>query len=193
MRRAKLPLAYSQGYNPRPRLTLALALPLGYTSECEIAEFWMKQDQALKDVAAALAKTIPQGVVVNKLEEIPLKAPKPQVLIQSAEYIITLLESVPDLTQRIEDLLATESLPIQRKRKGKLRNVDLCPLIYNIEILSENKTGQQRMLVHLAAREGATGRADEVLKSIDLNPHLTRIHRTQLHIQDGKITDIKGV
>ena len=38
IRRANLPLAYSQGYNPHPRINLASALPLGFTSDCEVVE-----------------------------------------------------------------------------------------------------------------------------------------------------------
>jgi radical SAM-linked protein len=41
LNRAQIPLAYTQGYNPRPRMQLATALPLGFTSECEIADIWL--------------------------------------------------------------------------------------------------------------------------------------------------------
>ncbi|HLE27799.1 MAG TPA: TIGR03936 family radical SAM-associated protein, partial [Anaerolineales bacterium] len=45
LRRARLPLAYSQGFNPQPRLQLASALPLGFTSECEVLDAWMEAPQ----------------------------------------------------------------------------------------------------------------------------------------------------
>ena len=45
-RRAGLPLAYSQGFNPHPRLNLASALPLGFTSEGEVIDVWLEQDLA---------------------------------------------------------------------------------------------------------------------------------------------------
>ena len=44
LRRARLPLAYSQGFNPRPKINLAAALPLGFTSDCEIVEFWLDEE-----------------------------------------------------------------------------------------------------------------------------------------------------
>ena len=43
LRRAGLPIAYSQGFNPQPRMNLAEALPLGITSECEVMDVWCEK------------------------------------------------------------------------------------------------------------------------------------------------------
>ena len=61
MRRANLPLVYSQGFTPRPKLSLASALPLGYTSEAEAAEFWLENDFAPDAVAEAIRASAPSG------------------------------------------------------------------------------------------------------------------------------------
>ena len=58
-RRAGLPLAYSQGFHPGPRLNLACALPLGFTSECEIVDAWLDGDLALSEIETALTGALP--------------------------------------------------------------------------------------------------------------------------------------
>ena len=54
IRRARLPLAYSQGYHPQPRLNVASALPLGFTSECELLDLWLADEVPIGDAAKAL-------------------------------------------------------------------------------------------------------------------------------------------
>ena len=70
MRRANLPLTYSEGFNPRPKITLASALPLGFTSEAEVVDFWLKEDLPIKEISMALVKAAPPGIVFHQFEEV---------------------------------------------------------------------------------------------------------------------------
>ena len=67
LRRARLPLSYSQGFNKRPKLNLAAALPLGFTSSCEIVEFWLNESKDLIDIESSLQEAIPPGIEINKV------------------------------------------------------------------------------------------------------------------------------
>ncbi|MBU1660127.1 MAG: TIGR03936 family radical SAM-associated protein, partial [Chloroflexi bacterium] len=95
LRRAGLPLAYSQGFNPRPKINLATALPLGFTSQCEVADIWLEQDHATTEVEVRLREAVPPGMEILRVEEVDLTAPKLPKLVQSAVYMVTLLESIP--------------------------------------------------------------------------------------------------
>ncbi len=99
MRRANLPLVYSQGFTPRPKLSLASALPLGYTSEAEAAEFWLGEDLPVEDVAKAIHNSAPPGIELHEIRIAGEEEPKLQNALSSAEYLITLRQPNPDLQQ----------------------------------------------------------------------------------------------
>src|SRR3990172_1703464 len=68
MRRANLPLAYSQGFKPRPKITFASALPLGFTSDCELADIWLDSEVPIVEVTRALKVAAPPGVEIHAVE-----------------------------------------------------------------------------------------------------------------------------
>jgi radical SAM-linked protein len=176
IRRAQLPLAYSQGFNPRPKLNLAAALPLGFTSNCELAEIWLNQDHPETEIASRLQAAAPPGIEILQIETVDPKAPKIPNLIDSAKYEIILLENISDLDIRIEKIRTAESLI--RERRGK--EYDLRPLIESIEIVASDSAGEQKIHLQLAARTGATGRPDEVLAVLEIPPYNARVQRTDL-------------
>ena len=174
-RRAQLPVTHSQGFNKRPKLNLAAALPLGFTSQFEMAEVWLDQDQPLDKIETCLRKALPPGIEIKTVEDIDPQTPKIPNLVDSAIYLATLLEPISDLGTRVEELLAQDK--IQRKRRGK--QYDLRPLIEDLR-LADTEVGIQQIWMHLAARGGATGRPEEVLLALGIDPFRTRVQRLEL-------------
>lgn len=172
-RRAELPLAYSQGFHPQPKLAIASALPLGFSSRCEVLDMRLEQDIVLDGLREKLQATLPTGIQVAALERVDEKLPALQTLVASAEYQVTLTEPADgsELKRRIDSVMVSES--IVRERRGK--SYDLCPLIERLE-LEPGGT----IFMRLAAREGATGRPEEVLDMLGIAFEETRIERTQL-------------
>lgn len=175
-RRARLPLAYSQGFNPHPHINLACALPLGFTGDNEIVDIWLDEQLSIADIETALIPALPPGLKVSCIEEIESEAPTLQTELQASTYLITLWEEIPDLDTRIKELLQSASLPRQRREK----NYDLRPLILDLQIQPPDAQGWQRLLVYLSAREGATGRPEEVIAALGASPKESRVHRTGL-------------
>ena len=175
-RRASLPLAYSQGFHPQPKLHLACALPLGFTSQCEAGDFWLEKALPLAEIKAALVRALPPGIDILRLEEVEEHAPALATLVQSAEYVVTLLDRLPSLEEGLTRLLAAKSLP--RQRRGK--SYDLRPLLEGIQRLPDDETGMQRIILRLSARQAATGRPEEVLAELGLGIEAARVQRTKL-------------
>lgn len=171
LRRARLPLSYSQGFNPRPKINLAAALPLGFTSDSEMVEFWLDGNQPLCEIESRLREVVPPGIEIQTVEEIDPRTPKIPNLVDSAKYQVSLLEPVSDLANRITDLLKAEAL--ERERRGK--TYDLRPLIEGLHV-----QGMNNLELQLAARSGATGRPEEVLLALGIDPHTARVHRKAL-------------
>ena len=177
LRRAGLPVLFSQGYNPRPRLQLAAALPLGFTSECEVIDVWLENDAPqIPDITPALIQVQPPGIEIQEIVEIDPKSPPLQKLILFAEYQVTLLDKVPQLNTRISELLRKDSL--QRERRGK--TYDLRPLIKELTVISKSGGEAESLFMRLSAQEGKTGRPEEVLLALDIPPESTRVHRLKL-------------
>ena len=172
-RRAELPLAYSQGFHPQPKMNIAAALPLGFSSRCEIIDMRLEREIPLDGLREKLQETLPTGIQVSSIEAVDDKLPALQTLVASAEYEVTLTEAIDrsDLEARIDSLMATES--IVRERRGK--TYDLRPLIEELELEDETK-----IFIRLAAREGATGRPEEVLDLLGIAFEGTCIERTHL-------------
>lgn len=173
-RRAELPLAYSQGFHPQPKLNLAAALPLGFSSRCEVLDMRLERDIPLDDLRGTLQRTLPEGIQVLSVEQVEERAPALQTQVVSAEYVAILPESVDgsELKRRIDSVMEAES--ILRTRRGK--EYDLRPLIENLEEPLEGKIHMK-----LTAREGATGRPEEVLEVLGIAHEETRIERIRLN------------
>src|SRR5688572_4277756 len=86
LRRARLPLAYSEGFNPHPKIQLAAALPLGFTSDCEIVDIWLETPQPLTDARAALEGAVPPGITLIEVAEALESGPALQTQVVAAEY-----------------------------------------------------------------------------------------------------------
>ena len=177
-RRSCIPLAYTQGFHPQPRLNLACALPLGFTSQCEVLDAWLEQDIPLAEIREALSRALPPGLEIHTLENIDLHAPALQTQVTSAVYLITFFDAIPDLDDRLHKLILAEHLPRQRRNKP----YDLRPLIENAGASYQNASGKDELRVQLAAREAATGRPEELLDELGIKFEATHVHREQLII-----------
>ncbi len=204
VRRAGLSLVYSQGFHPGPKIQLACALPLGFASRAELVDIWL--EQAAPGTAAEspaeisreiipyrelLQAAAPPGLGIASVDQVDPSIPPLQTQVTSAEYEATLLDPVDEahLAKNISSTLEAASLP--RKRRGK--TYDLRPLIETLKIARNDGEPLQMpeqsptilIFMRLAAREGATGRPEEVLDVLGIPIEAARIERTRLILKTG--------
>ena len=179
-RRARLPLAYSQGFHPQPRINLACALPLGFTSQAELVDVWLEETLPLDNIQAVLDEAVPPGVKIHAITCADLKLPSLQSQVMSAEYEIQFLEETPDLLPRVQALLEASSLPRERREKP----YDLRSLIEKIVILPADTPGAGRLQICMKAQAGATGRPEELIAALGYDPSTARVHRTRINLQE---------
>lgn len=180
MRRANLPLSYSQGFHPQPKISLAAALPLGFSSLGEVLDVRFNEEIPAQKIASRLKDNLPPGIQVTNVESLDERAPALQTQVLSAAYDVHLTEPVDgaELTRKVGELMMSESLP--RERRGK--SYDLRPLIEMLSVVTE-ANGEVWLRMTLSARDGATGRPEEVLNALDIAPEYTRVERTRLIFQ----------
>lgn len=174
-RRAGLKLAYSQGFHPQPKMHQACPLPLGFTSENDLLDFWLDSDEDLADIGEKLSKTVQPGITITKIQSIAPEEKPLQTLVESAMYRVHVDKSIsPDIiATQVENLLKQESCI--RTRRGK--EYDLMPLV---EVLTITKLEPLHLEMRLSARPGATGRPEEVLDALGIDLSDTSIVRTGL-------------
>ena len=173
-RRAQLPIVYSKGFNPQPKMQLASALPLGISSECELLDVWLEEPVDLESLPERLDAVSPPGLRTRQVMEVDAKSPALQTLLRSAEYLIEVdgLDS-GDLAARIAEVMSQSA--IVRERRGK--EYDLRPLILGLEA-----RGEDVFWAELSLGGQGTGRPDELLEALKLDPNRARIQRTALNL-----------
>ncbi|MCE9645119.1 MAG: TIGR03936 family radical SAM-associated protein [Chloroflexi bacterium] len=181
MRRAELPISYSQGFHPQPKISLAAALPLGFASRGEVLDVRFNEDLPTEEIARRLKDSLPPDIQITEVESVDERAPALQTQVLSAAYDVHLTEPVDGsaLKRKVEELMMSESLP--RERRGKF--YDLRPLVEMLSMVTE-ADGRVWLRMTLASREGATGRPEEVLNALGIEPEYTRVERTRLIFQE---------
>ncbi|PJF34849.1 MAG: hypothetical protein CUN49_13550, partial [Candidatus Thermofonsia Clade 1 bacterium] len=181
LRRAQLALAYTQGFNAHPRLQLASPLPLGFTSTCELLDIWLERAEPLDGLAERLMAVSPPDLPILKIEEVPLKAPALQTLVESAVFRITprsdsAPEAVAGLAERVTALLAQPSLLRTRRDKA----YDLKPLIRSLRFGEDGA-----LYADLYSTPSGTGRPDELLEALGYQAADFDVQRIAIRLRES--------
>jgi radical SAM-linked protein len=187
LRRAWAPLAYSHGFNPRPKLQLAAALPLGHTGGAELLDVWLEKPMSVEAFVKALVSVLPDGLAISRVRQILVKEPALPTQVRSAEYLVTAEGSgvATEIKARVEGVLAADELLHERRGKP----YDLRPLIERLWAEREGE-GMFVLGMQLAARAGATARPEAVLGVLEVRQAFACYHRRRLLLKEAVPGDV---
>ncbi len=132
-RRSRLPIWYTEGFNPHPYYSFALALSLGFESSCEIMDFNLNENIPFDEIRDKLNAVMPEGMRIVKVAEQKQKI----TAIAKAEYSFSLVSvETVELFTAVQELIASPEILIEKKTKKGLKTVDIKP---DMEILTCNK------------------------------------------------------
>ena len=159
IRRAQLPIAYSQGFSPHPKLHFGLALSTGHESLAEYVDLDLADDAPnLPDVAelaalpARLTEVLPVGIEVDAVAVIPTSTPSLQQAVESCEWDVEVRgATVAELDDAVARLLAATELVATRQRKGKDVTDDLRPYVLDLAVVGPTDAGAL-LHAHLATQ-----------------------------------------
>lgn len=177
--RAKIPLAYTQGFHPTPKLSPAWPLPLGWAASGELIDFWIDDTQGkpleIPDFVEIVNRATPPGLKIAQADIVPCNAPSLTGCIQSACYQVAFPDGCQSQTLRpqMENLMAQSE--IIRERRGK--PYDLKAMIEKWQI-SDDPQGRALMLLQMPAKDSAMGRPDEVVDALGYDPFAASFTRT---------------
>lgn len=145
LRRAEIPVKYSEGFNPHAIMTFALPLGVGVTSECETVDIAVNSELPLADVVSGINVSMQKGGIRVLSAEY---TDKPLGEIQRAEYIIDIKSDVPVNVGAIKDALAQKEILIEKKSKKKQNVINIIEHIFESEIVSvDEKSATLRVVV----------------------------------------------
>ncbi len=180
-RRAGIPLAYSGGFNPQPRISIAAPLPVGVTSHAEMMDVYLERRISPEVVSSALQAQLPRGIRILKVQEIWPGLPSLQSQVRFVEYQVLFPRagrSLDEVREAIAALLSKKTLPWEHMRDKEVRRYDLRQLIDDIWI---SEWGEEEFVLGMRLRFDNTGggRADQVASALGL-PEPKAIHRTRI-------------
>lgn len=181
LRRAQIPLAYSEGFSPHPRISLAVPLALGVTSDAELMDIYVTRWVSPHWFTANASRQLPPGVKILGAYPVALSMPSLQSQVRQAEYkteVVT--ETEPEgIKSAIAHLLALERLPWHHQRDTGERNYDLRALIDDIWLIDWREASGVIGL-RLRCDSSGSGRPEQVLLALGLKHYPLSIHRTKL-------------
>lgn len=194
VRRARIPIAYTQGFHPTPRISFGPALPVGMEGHAEYMEMDLVGEIAPGNLIKRLNDELPDGVAITGASPVPLHAPSLMGLINEAEYRILLpvliagkIGSVQRHRECIEAAMAQSVIHILREVKGREKEIDIRPLIREIGIQERDEGLELLLRVTVSTEQNV--RPVEVLSAL-YGPvpeewgGLVRISRTCLFFSD---------
>ncbi|MEH2108864.1 TIGR03960 family B12-binding radical SAM protein [Nostoc sp.] len=194
VRRAGLPIAFTGGFHPMPRISLATALALGATSSGEIADFELTLPVEVDTFREKLAREMPTDIPIYNVEQIDLKASAATQLLESAEYLITvaaLEETTPIQWQDwIDTIKAKEELWYEQTTKsGKSQLINLRDRLFELELVENYNCVTRSMssvIRYLGSyrQDGLLLRPEQILFMLEavasVEFQLLHIHRNRL-------------
>ncbi|MCC5662879.1 TIGR03960 family B12-binding radical SAM protein [Nostoc sp. CHAB 5784] len=145
VRRAGLPIAFTGGFHPMPRISVATALALGATSSGEIADFELTVPVSVNAFREQLVREMPTDIPIYNVEQIDLKTPAATQLLETAEYLITVaaLEEVTPIQWQewIDTIKAKDELWYEHTTKsGKSQLINLRDRLFELELVENYKS-----------------------------------------------------
>ena len=183
LRRAGIDIAYSEGFNPHPRISLAAPLALGITSDAELMDVFINRHISPHSFIALLGRQLPPGIEILQVCLVAPIMPALQSQVRFAEYTVEVEGIADDVAAAIASLMAKEELPWQHQRDTGIRSYDLRPLVDDLW-LGDWHNGGGAISMRLRCGSNGSGRPEQVVKALGLGEPGT-IHRTRLILGTG--------
>lgn len=185
-KRAKLPLTYSEGFNPHPKMAIGLPLSVGVTSECEYLDAELERPLCREDIEE-LNRKLPLGLHINSAGERVIGMKK-LADIRWAEYVVTVTGSGA-AQEQLDAFMERDSVIIEKKTKRKTEDTDILPDIASLRVAGEGEEFCLKMM--LSAGPAANLKPELVLSAMEkyidgFRAEDYEVHRLRILADNGK-------
>ena len=172
VRRAGLPVKYSEGFNPSPRIGYSSALPVGTAGERELAQIELEHAVPADELHRALAEELPEDLDVIGVEVVSGPRRKHVSGHKAADYLVELRPapeiSVEGVREAAVNLLDAGSIRLMRETKSQLKEVDIRPGLLELSVLEPlDPDSGVRLQMSLALEQDRLTKPSEVLEALE--------------------------
>lgn len=193
VRRAGWPIAWSQGYNPRPQLTFALPISVGLATEDDYFDAALTADWPPALLLEKLNPVLPLGFAVTAAGRIGEESSSLMSQVSAADYRLE-HDQLADAWKLMSQLPSEQPWLVDKKSKGKIRTIDIRPLL--LEVRLDNPAGLE---IRVQAGSQANLRPDLFLQALCRYGQLplqtagdTRISRLKLWVITDKSKKLRS-
>jgi radical SAM-linked protein len=181
LNRAGMALAYSEGFHPHPKISLAAPLAVGVTSEAELMDITLTREASPHFFTAAVNQQLPDGFEILQVIPVAESLPSLQAQVRFAEYTVELEteKMQPEVASAIASLLSLKNLPWQHQRDTGPRRYDLRALIDDLWLV-DGSAESGTVGMRLRCDSSGSGRPEQVAAALGFEQYPKSIHRTRL-------------
>lgn len=180
LRRAGLPLSYSQGFNPQPRLSFAAPLAVGIASTGEYLEFDLFSPREENNIKEALNALLPAELTVQRVEPVDHTAPFLTSQVEAALYLATVSPPNRELPAAVQSIMAAAALEVERQGKKGKKSVNVRPFIYKLCL--QNTFEEDKLFMFLATGNQGGTRPAEIVDLLPLQHRNVHVRRLSVFI-----------
>ena len=188
IRRAALPISFTGGYHPGPKISIANALSLGITSSGEIVDFELTKEMDLDEFRTRLAAQLPENIPIYQIEEVDLKSLNASRIMDQAEYLITVKvgENLAATWQQWIDAINNSQSIVWEKftKSGNKKEINLCDRLFSLALESVDNNQAVIRFTGSCRNDGTNLSPDNLVYMLEqvakMEFQLLNVHRQQL-------------
>ncbi len=184
-RRASLPLEYSHGFTPHPKIAVAAPLAVGFTSEAELMDIWLRKWLPPESVLMTLRRQLPTGFTLLNAWEMPHGAPALQSMVRKARYHCAAWHEggLAAAREAARSFLDSRSVVYEYVRGDEVRSVDLRPLVHGVVVDSTTDVHWCSVSLEVSIGQKGSARPDHVLAALGFAAPIDLVHREGLILE----------
>ncbi len=191
LRKANIPVLYSQGFSPHPRISFGLALPTGFESEAEYVDIYLGEEFFMNDfdsksIQQDIDRALPVGMDALGIGIVSTSEDSLQEAVDACIWEVRVSGvSIEEFKKIRDEMFSSDSLNIERERKGKLLVEDVRGQVHSMDITEEHEDGVT-ILTELGTKPRVL-RPTDLLKRINSELRTVRVLRKeQLTLQGNQ-------
>lgn len=188
LRVSNIPMVYSQGFSPRPKISYGLALPTGAESDCEFIDIQVddsnRESIIVEDICSSLNSNLPPGIKINGASIMNGKFTSLQQTVTSCVWDITVNEDDTKVDSWIDRMNSANEIVLRRERKGKKVVDDIKPQVYLVRKNYERIDGRVTLQAELGTQPRSL-RPSELLRSLEPCLSEYKLRRRKQIVEEG--------
>lgn len=161
VRRSGLPVATSQGFNPRPKIAILQARGVGISSEVEYVEIDFDGWIGPGEIRRRLDEVLPDGL---ELKRVVMSNPRAHAMVSDFTYRVEFSGPIPFAQEALQQLLDGREILVERKRKGKLKTVNVRPAVDEVRM-----TDGSSVLMRFKVTDRGSARPEEIFAVLGMS------------------------